>query len=232
MTTADSQVPSLSRMPSSKSIFCVHIHFRHRWGMVTFGLGESEAEPFPTPKKTCSACNRVLIYRRRGLCGPRKILPVSKVKLPFSAPADSAFKQQRLPAWQPILTAGTVLPTFFIIGIAFIPIGIGLLYFSNNVKEYVHDYTDCLSDNPLHSSQPCSAILDRTILENSLEPPCNCTINITLTENFDVSGRSLLGRNAVQRSPLQPLIKNPSVLQNPSRQPSEGAQDLPVFPYS
>jgi len=28
-------------------------------------------------------------------------------------PSDSAFKQQRLPAWQPILTAGTVLPTFF-----------------------------------------------------------------------------------------------------------------------
>jgi len=47
---------------------------------------------------------------------------------------DSAFKQQRLPAWQPILTAGTVLPTFFIIGVAFIPIGIGLLHFSNNVR--------------------------------------------------------------------------------------------------
>lgn len=49
---------------------------------------------------------------------------------------DSAFKQQRLPAWQPILTAGTVLPTFFIIGVAFIPIGIGLLHFSNNVKYF------------------------------------------------------------------------------------------------
>nr|CAH7731704.1 unnamed protein product [Callosobruchus chinensis] len=50
---------------------------------------------------------------------------------------DSAFKQQRLPAWQPILTAGTVLPTFFVIGIAFIPVGIGLLYFSDEVKEHV-----------------------------------------------------------------------------------------------
>jgi hypothetical protein len=30
--------------------------------------------------------------------------------------ADSDFKQQRLPAWHPILTAGTVLPTFFVIG--------------------------------------------------------------------------------------------------------------------
>ena len=48
---------------------------------------------------------------------------------------DSAFKQQRLPAWQPILTAGTVLPTFFVIGVAFIPIGIGMMYFSSNVSK-------------------------------------------------------------------------------------------------
>lgn len=46
----------------------------------------------------------------------------------------SAFKQQKLPAWQPILTAGTVLPTFFLIGIAFIPIGFGLLMSSNQVS--------------------------------------------------------------------------------------------------
>ena len=49
-------------------------------------------------------------------------------------PQDSAFKQQKLPAWQPILTAGTVLPTFFVIGVAFIPIGIGMLYFSESVS--------------------------------------------------------------------------------------------------
>jgi hypothetical protein len=49
-------------------------------------------------------------------------------------PSSSAFKQQKLPAWQPILTAGTVLPTFFLIGVAFIPIGIGLLVSSNQVQ--------------------------------------------------------------------------------------------------
>jgi hypothetical protein len=32
------------------------------------------------------------------------------------------------------MTAGTVLPTFFVIGIAFIPVGIGLLYFSDEVS--------------------------------------------------------------------------------------------------
>lgn len=42
----------------------------------------------------------------------------------------------RLPSWQPVLTAGTVLPTFFVIGIAFIPVGIALLYFSNNVSHH------------------------------------------------------------------------------------------------
>ena len=41
-----------------------------------------------------------------------------------------------MPAWQPILTAGTVLPTFFVIGVAFIPIGIGMLWFSENVMEH------------------------------------------------------------------------------------------------
>lgn len=51
-------------------------------------------------------------------------------------PDNTAFKQQRLPAWQPILTAGTVLPAFFVIGLIFIPIGIGLLVTSNNIKEF------------------------------------------------------------------------------------------------
>nr|XP_055111820.1 cell cycle control protein 50A isoform X2 [Symphalangus syndactylus] len=50
-------------------------------------------------------------------------------------PDNTAFKQQRLPAWQPILTAGTVLPIFFIIGLIFIPIGIGIFVTSNNIRE-------------------------------------------------------------------------------------------------
>ena len=58
-------------------------------------------------------------------------------------PKNSKFKQQQLPAWQPILTAGTVLPTFFVIGLAFVPIGVGLMYFSDQVNEVVVDYTDC-----------------------------------------------------------------------------------------
>ena len=50
---------------------------------------------------------------------------------------DTQFKQQKLPAWQPILTAGTVLPAFFCIGVAFIPLGVALLIASNNVSDSV-----------------------------------------------------------------------------------------------
>lgn len=56
-------------------------------------------------------------------------------------PDNTAFKQQRLPAWQPILTAGTVLPAFFVIGLIFIPIGIGLYVTSNNIKEFEVKYS-------------------------------------------------------------------------------------------
>lgn len=91
-------------------------------------------------------------------------------------PAESAFKQQRLPAWQPILTAGTVLPTFFVIGIAFIPVGIGLLYFSDEVKEHVIDYTYCMKEN---ENITCA----KAIKENPMES-CTCRLHFNLTEDF------------------------------------------------
>lgn len=57
--------------------------------------------------------------------------------------ADTAFKQQRLKAWQPILTPATVLPTFFLIGVIFLPLGGVLLWGSNKVHDYTIDYTAC-----------------------------------------------------------------------------------------
>ncbi|MCJ1467782.1 hypothetical protein MMC07_006407 [Pseudocyphellaria aurata] len=76
-------------------------------------------------------------------------------------PANTAFRQQRLKAWQPILTPKTVLPLFFTVGIIFAPIGGLLLYASaqvsddrplrarddgtvlTNVQELIIDYSDC-----------------------------------------------------------------------------------------
>ncbi|KAG0224087.1 hypothetical protein BGW41_005247 [Actinomortierella wolfii] len=61
-------------------------------------------------------------------------------------PANTAFKQQRLKAWQPILTPRTVLPTLIIIGLIFAPLG-GLLLKDPcdrvKVAEIDIDYTAC-----------------------------------------------------------------------------------------
>ncbi|EPE33391.1 hypothetical protein GLAREA_06404 [Glarea lozoyensis ATCC 20868] len=64
-------------------------------------------------------------------------------------PANTAFRQQRLKAWQPILTPKTVLPLFFAIGIIFAPIGGGLLYASRAVQEISIDYSHCQTDAPI-----------------------------------------------------------------------------------
>ncbi|KAF2462676.1 Lem3/Cdc50 [Lindgomyces ingoldianus] len=64
-------------------------------------------------------------------------------------PANTAFRQQRLKAWQPILTPKTVLPLFFIVGIIFAPIGGLLLYASSQVQELSIDYTNCNTTAPI-----------------------------------------------------------------------------------
>ncbi|KAF1982178.1 Lem3/Cdc50 [Aulographum hederae CBS 113979] len=61
-------------------------------------------------------------------------------------PANTAFRQQRLKAWQPILTPRTVLPLFFVVGIIFAPIGGALLYASSLVEEISIDYSHCYDE--------------------------------------------------------------------------------------
>ncbi|XP_017030018.1 cell cycle control protein 50A isoform X1 [Drosophila kikkawai] len=98
-------------------------------------------------------------------------IPAQKSK----RPSDSAFKQQRLPAWQPVLTARTVLPTFFVIGVLFIPIGVVLLHLSNTANEHIIDYTWCGNGNV-----NCS-----DYLEKNPGGQCNCAINFTLPKDFN-----------------------------------------------
>ncbi|KAI9716555.1 MAG: hypothetical protein M1812_005286 [Candelaria pacifica] len=63
-------------------------------------------------------------------------------------PANTAFRQQRLKAWQPILTPKTVLPLFFAVGVIFAPIGGLLLWASAQVQELVIDYSHCNDTAP------------------------------------------------------------------------------------
>ncbi|THZ89113.1 Lem3/Cdc50 [Aureobasidium pullulans] len=61
-------------------------------------------------------------------------------------PPNTAFRQQRLKAWQPILTPKTVLPLFFAVGVIFAPLGGLLLWASSQVQELSIEYQHCTRD--------------------------------------------------------------------------------------
>jgi len=78
-------------------------------------------------------------------------------------PEDSAFKQQRLKAWQPLLTPFWVITTFFAIGILFLILGSIIVKYSKDVVEIDTQY-----DN-----------LCGPTLWNSNSTNCSISINIT-----------------------------------------------------
>ncbi|KAK8858787.1 hypothetical protein IAR55_003017 [Kwoniella newhampshirensis] len=79
--------------------------------------------------------------------------PTEKEKVKWSKrPANTAFKQQRLKAWQPILTPKAVLPTLFIIGLIFAPIGALIVWGSGKVTTITLDYTQCDASAPTDGS--------------------------------------------------------------------------------
>lgn len=60
-------------------------------------------------------------------------------------PPNTAFRQQRLKAWQPIMTPKTVIPFLFILACIFGPLGIGILLTVTRVEYMTIDYSDCAS---------------------------------------------------------------------------------------
>uniref|UniRef100_A0A4W5MUP0 Cell cycle control protein n=1 Tax=Hucho hucho TaxID=62062 RepID=A0A4W5MUP0_9TELE len=133
-------------------------------------------------------------------------------------PDNTAFKQQRVPAWQPILTAGTVLPAFFVIGLIFIPIGIGLYVTSNHVKEVEIDYTgtdksspcfDCSQSFSWKSTRRCTCALPF-----SLEQPfeSNVFMYYGLSNFYQNHWRYVKSRDDSQ------LNGDPTSLMNPSKE--------------
>lgn len=87
------------------------------------------------------------------------------------------FKQQKLYAWQPILTANTVIPWLLAIGIVFLPIGLLLLNTSNRIQEFKLDYTYC---NGSMTNRRCA-----DEIEASTDANCECEIQFNLTESID-----------------------------------------------
>jgi len=82
-------------------------------------------------------------------------------------PANTAFKQQQLRAWQPILTPKPVIATFIALGIAFLPIGIALYVGSSSVIEVGTRY-DEVCNMTLGTSDYC--VVDIKV-EEKMEHP-------------------------------------------------------------
>nr|XP_057937019.1 cell cycle control protein 50A-like isoform X2 [Doryrhamphus excisus] len=87
----------------------------------------------------------------------------------------SSFRQQKLPAWKPVLTTGAVCLALFIIGLLFIPIGIALSATSANIKEVKIDYTG------MDKSSSCFSCWKSSSWNNT----CKCTVPFFLDRSFD-----------------------------------------------
>ncbi|VEU21971.1 DEKNAAC102957 [Brettanomyces naardenensis] len=58
-------------------------------------------------------------------------------------PPNTAFRQQRLKSWQPILTPKTVLPLLLLLTIICVPIGIGFMVTTYNIQKVEVNYSKC-----------------------------------------------------------------------------------------
>ncbi|KAK6487081.1 transmembrane protein 30C [Huso huso] len=131
-------------------------------------------------------------------------------------PDNTAFKQQKLPAWSPTLKAETVLPFFFLSGVACIMIGVLLCITAAGVQEIKVDYTeerDCADCYSLRLDR-ANSIID-----------CACTVSFSLSEafkgdvfmyygltNFHQNQRHyMVSRDNAQLVGRQYNLKNPSI---------------------
>lgn len=154
-------------------------------------------------------------------------------------PDNTAFTQQRLPAWQPLLSAGITLPLFFCAGLAFIGLGLGLFYSSNGIKELEYDYTgNPGTGNPGTGNCSVCAALDR---DGAPPRSCPCSWSFTLPElfpgpvylyyelsNFYQNNRRYgVSRDDAQLSGLVSALRNPANECAPYQFSSDG---LPIAP--
>ncbi|KAG4098506.1 Lem3/Cdc50 [Neocallimastix lanati (nom. inval.)] len=95
-------------------------------------------------------------------------------------PKNNAIRQQRLKAWQPILTPKNVLPTLFFIGIAFIPIGIGLFIAATKVNEFQFEYTNCKKA----PAQFTATEHDKNVQWKYVNETNTCTVKFEIKETF------------------------------------------------
>jgi len=96
-------------------------------------------------------------------------------------PDNSAFKQQTLKAWRPILTPRLVVILFSSVGIIFLPIGIAIIVASNEIVEAEsaeYGSNNQFNSTPTGGAGCCYANCDGYPWERKELNPCEITISI------------------------------------------------------
>lgn len=86
-------------------------------------------------------------------------------------PDNSAFKQQRLPAWSPMLTANTVLPFFYLMALICMLLGVLLLLTVQSTQEVKLDYTE---------AGTCDICFEKRKNMSNAALPCSCTVVVPI----------------------------------------------------
>ncbi|KAM6934149.1 transmembrane protein 30C [Xenentodon cancila] len=90
-------------------------------------------------------------------------------------PDNSAFKQQRLPAWSPMLTANTVLPFFYLLALVCMLLGVWLLLTVQSTQERKLDYTEAGS---------CSRCFEMKTNASAAAQTCSCKVEFSIEKTF------------------------------------------------
>ena len=103
----------------------------------------------------------------------------SKMGAP-NKPANTLFKQQRLPAWQPILSPPHVTACFVVIALVFIPIGIALVVANNNAFDLEYKYSNIKTCTPNNNE----AVYSYTVDGSTTTQGCRVNVAFTLSETI------------------------------------------------
>ncbi len=127
----------------------------------------------------------------------------AQVELERTKPEDTDFRQQRLRAWQPVLTPFWVVFTFLIVTAAFIPIGVVLLRASDSVVSVEARYDDICG-----AAATCSVSV--TVPED-MEAPVY--LYYKLTNFFQNHRRYVMSRSDTQLAGLSGSVSSCSPLE-------------------
>ncbi|XP_034429517.1 transmembrane protein 30C [Hippoglossus hippoglossus] len=147
-------------------------------------------------------------------------------------PDNSAFKQQRLPAWSPMLTANTVLPFFYFMALICMLLGVWLLLTVQSTQEVKMDYTE---------AGQCSTCFEKLQNKSNAGQSCSCTVVLSIKKplkgdvffyyglkNFHQNLRRYMdSRDDGQMVGRKTNLKNPSSYCTPFDRDQNG---LPIAP--